>query len=460
MKKKVRQWAKIVMIVIQLLIFIPLMKLIGKTTTDIVMGFGIFLILNFSKNMYSFKSYLFWEELKRQLRVHVEMTGILVLLSAAKGEMLDLLTYPVMMAVYFGMNILVLRGIRRAFRGILEKRLLIIGTGRAAKHLAETVEQNNFTMYKLMGFVDAREIMKRYSGKELKIEVPEDEILCTYRELEELLEKNQIDEVIIAKPKATAKEMKRLIEGIERKIKKIKYIPELNSTYTFNTKVEDYDGMLLISSTSGVITPLQMKVKRGIDILAGLAGVVLLGVLQVIYGRKIKRDGGPTLFTHSRVGVGLENFKMYKFRSMYVDAEARLERMLAEDEAVREEFYTNFKLKNDPRVTPVGDFLRRTSLDEFPQFLNVLKGEMSLIGPRPVVQKEVEMYYGDEVGKKVFKVKPGITGMWQAHGRSDVENYDERIALDLYYIRNWSLWLDIVILIKTIKNVIQKKGAY
>ncbi|MGL5963637.1 MAG: sugar transferase, partial [Fusobacteriaceae bacterium] len=127
---------------------------------------------------------------------------------------------------------------------------------------------------------------------------------------------------------------------------------------------------------------------------------------------------------------------------------------------VRKEFYTNFKLKNDPRITSAGAFLRRTSLDEFPQFLNVLKGEMSLVGPRPVVQKEVEMYYGTEIGQKIFQVKPGITGMWQANGRSDVEDYDERIALDLYYIRNWSLWLDIIILIKTVKNVVSKKGAY
>ncbi|WP_427042552.1 sugar transferase [Fusobacterium sp. SB021] len=108
----------------------------------------------------------------------------------------------------------------------------------------------------------------------------------------------------------------------------------------------------------------------------------------------------------------------------------------------------------------MGHFLRKTSLDEFPQFLNVIKGEMSFVGPRPVVQKELDLYYGAENSKKIFTVKPGITGMWQANGRSDIENYDERIALDLYYIRNWSLWLDIIITIKTIKNVISKKGAY
>lgn len=455
-KSKVRQWAKVVMIVIQLLIFIPLMKLIGETTRDIVIGFGIFLILNFSKNMYSFKSYLFWEELKRQLRVHVEMTGILLLLSAAEGEVSNLLTYPVMMAVYFGMNILVLRGIRRAFRGILEKRLVIIGTGRAAKHLAETVEQNKFTMYKLMGFVDAREIMKRYSGKELKIEVPEDEILCTYKELEELLEQNQIDEVIIAKPKATAREMKRLIEG---RVRKVKFIPELNSTYTFNSKAEDYDGMLLISSTGGEITPVQLKLKRGLDILAGIAGMVILGPLTLMVWKKTdqkeRREG--LFFRQPRIALNGGPIEIVKYRSMVTGAEKILEELMEKDPAIREEYLTNKKLKNDPRITKIGEKLRKTSLDEFPQFINVIKGEMSLIGPRPYLHREIEDM-GDSY-EKIIKMKPGITGMWQAHGRSDT-TFDERLELDEYYYRNWSLWLDIVILIKTFKQVTKKEGAY
>ncbi|MGL5902323.1 MAG: sugar transferase, partial [Cetobacterium sp.] len=230
--------------------------------------------------------------------------------------------------------------------------------------------------------------------------------------------------------------------------------------YTFNPEIQDYDGLLLISAKNNIMSLKRRIMKRAFDICGALVGMVLLVPLYIKYGLQIKKDGGPALFSHNRIGRDLQPFKMHKFRSMYIDAEDRLEKMLAEDEAIRNEFYTNFKLKNDPRITPAGAFLRRTSLDEFPQFLNVLKGEMSLVGPRPVVQKEVDMYYGTEMGKKIFQVKPGITGMWQANGRSDVEDYDERIALDLYYIRNWSLWLDIIILIKTVKNVIGKKGAY
>ncbi|MDR3258878.1 MAG: sugar transferase, partial [Fusobacteriaceae bacterium] len=138
----------------------------------------------------------------------------------------------------------------------------------------------------------------------------------------------------------------------------------------------------------------------------------------------------------------------------------KLKELLDSDEVLKKEFYKNFKLKDDPRITEVGKFLRETSLDELPQFINVIKGEMSLVGPRPVVEKEVELYYGKEMSKKIFMIKPGITGMWQVNGRSDVENYDERIALDLYYIRNWTLWLDIVIIFKTMRTVLKRKGAY
>ncbi|MBS5037699.1 MAG: sugar transferase, partial [Fusobacterium sp.] len=223
---------------------------------------------------------------------------------------------------------------------------------------------------------------------------------------------------------------------------------------------EDYDGTMLISSYNGLGKTMNKFLKRSFDIAAGIAGCIVLGILYLIVAPKIKKDGGKAIFYHNRIGRDLKPFKMYKFRSMYVNAEERLQELLSKDEKLREEFYKNFKLKDDPRITEIGHFLRKTSLDEFPQFLNVIKGEMSFVGPRPVVQKELDLYYGAENSKKIFTVKPGITGMWQANGRSDIENYDERIALDLYYIRNWSLWLDIIITIKTIKNVISKKGAY
>lgn len=451
-----RQIAKLIMIFIQFIFYYAVCKLFKMEDRVMYNTFFIYLILNFTKNMYSFKTTLIWEELKKQMRVHVEYIVVMIINDFAFLGHKFILPHIVIGISFSIFNIVLIMLIRKKFWKLLKKNLVIVGIGRTAKSLTEVIEQNPFTTYNILGYVSVCEILD-YKGHEI---IDEEKILGKFGDIEKIMEGSEVDEVIVALPRATSVEMHRILEKIEGKVKKIKFIPELNGTYTFNSKVEDYDGMMLISSTSGKITPLKAKIKRVIDIMAGIAGMFILGILQIFYGSKIKRDGGPTLFCHTRVGKDLKGFKMHKFRSMYIDAEERLEKMLAEDEEVRKDFYTNFKLKDDPRITPVGEFLRKTSLDEFPQFINVLKGEMSLIGPRPVVQKEVDMYYGTEKGEKVFQVKPGITGMWQAHGRSDVENYEDRIALDLYYIRNWSLWLDVVILIKTIKNVVHRKGAY
>jgi undecaprenyl-phosphate galactose phosphotransferase len=143
---------------------------------------------------------------------------------------------------------------------------------------------------------------------------------------------------------------------------------------------------------------------------------------------------------------------------MYSDAQERLNTLLKNDEAVKNEWEMNFKLKDDPRVTKIGAFLRQTSLDELPQIFNVLRGEMNFVGPRPVIQQEIDQYY-KENAEYYFMVKPGITGLWQVSGRSDTD-YDFRVATDKWYVTNWSLWLDIVILIKTIKVVLKQDGAY
>ena len=150
-------------------------------------------------------------------------------------------------------------------------------------------------------------------------------------------------------------------------------------------------------------------------------------------------------------------FKCYKFRTMFNDAETRLNNLLQNNVVARDEWKNQWKLGNDPRITKIGKFLRETSLDELPQIFNVLKGEMSLVGPRPVTKEEIENYYKDQAAL-CFCVPPGITGLWQVSGRSRV-SYDHRIALDSWYVRNWNLWLDIVILFKTVKVVLEREGA-
>lgn len=158
-----------------------------------------------------------------------------------------------------------------------------------------------------------------------------------------------------------------------------------------------------------------------------------------------------------RIGKNGKPFPCYKFRSMCVDAKIKLEELLETDPEAKAEWERDFKLRNDPRVTKSGAFLRKTSLDELPQIFNVLKGEMSLVGPRPIIHEELERY-GEYVDDYLM-VKPGITGMWQVSGRSDID-YEERVLLDSWYVRNWSVWIDIVMLFKTFKVVLLRKGAY
>ena len=193
-------------------------------------------------------------------------------------------------------------------------------------------------------------------------------------------------------------------------------------------------------------------------LLAILAVPIFLPLIGVLAYKIKKESSGPVFFVHNRIGKNGKNIPTLKFRSMYSDAKERLEKLLKKHEELREEWEKDFKLKDDPRVTKIGAFLRKTSLDELPQIFNVLKGEMNFVGPRPVLQEELDMYYKEDA-EYYFMVKPGITGLWQVSGRSDT-SYDFRVATDKWYVSNWSLWLDIVILLKTVKVVLFRDGAY
>ena len=200
-------------------------------------------------------------------------------------------------------------------------------------------------------------------------------------------------------------------------------------------------------------------IKTAFDFTLTAVGTLVISPLLLYIAYRInKEDPGPIFFAHTRIGKDGKPFPCYKFRSMVVNSKEMLEKYLAENPEAKVEWERDFKLKNDPRVTSIGHVLRKSSLDELPQIFNVLRGEMSLVGPRPVVQEELNKYYGEAV-KEYCSVKPGITGLWQVSGRSDVD-YPERVAMDVEYVRTRSLWKDIVILYKTIDVVLNKKGAY
>ncbi|QDQ26613.1 exopolysaccharide biosynthesis protein [Chitinimonas arctica] len=197
--------------------------------------------------------------------------------------------------------------------------------------------------------------------------------------------------------------------------------------------------------------------KRLIDIVVASVMLLALAPLMLLLIVLLRAQGGPALFAHVRVGQQGRAFRCFKFRSMHPDAERRLADLLARDADAKREWERDFKLKRDPRVTVLGEFLRKSSLDELPQLWNVLRGEMSLVGPRPIVAEELARYGAFDAD--YIAVRPGITGLWQVSGRNDT-TYDERVRLDSHYVRNWSLALDCRILFRTLHVVIARQGAY
>ncbi len=199
------------------------------------------------------------------------------------------------------------------------------------------------------------------------------------------------------------------------------------------------------------------RVKRAMDIVLCLIALPLVLLICVPIMLLVMLDGGSAFFSQKRIGRGGKKFHCLKFRTMVPDAQSRLQRLLENDPESRAEWARDFKLKSDPRVTLIGRFLRKTSLDEVPQILNVLRGEMSIVGPRPVTREELSLY-GDNAGL-YLACAPGITGLWQVSGRNDV-SYARRVAMDVRYVLTWSPWLDIKIMLRTLPVMIQRKGAY
>ncbi|MEE1166532.1 MAG: undecaprenyl-phosphate galactose phosphotransferase WbaP [Treponema sp.] len=228
--------------------------------------------------------------------------------------------------------------------------------------------------------------------------------------------------------------------------------------YTSTLQLRDLGGLLGFSSTHNLTKKSKLITKRLLDLLLLLFSAPIILPVCVLLAILVKLTSrGPILYGHKRVGKNGKIIKCWKFRSMYKNSQEMLEKILKEDPAMREEWERDRKFVNDPRVTKFGKILRKTSLDELPQLLNILLGQMSFVGPRPVTNEELEKY--GQYANYVLSVTPGLSGMWQISGRSET-GYEERIAYDTYYIQNWSVWLDIWIIIKTIWVVINGKGAY
>ena len=251
----------------------------------------------------------------------------------------------------------------------------------------------------------------------------------------------------------------RTLVSLEASGLRFAYIPPVDSYFLYNAEPRRFFGYGIIALESRRSAPSKLGrlVKDGFDRLGAAIGLVLLSPLFLFIAWMIRKDGGPAIYGHRRIGKDSRPFTCLKFRSMVVNSKQMLDELLASDPAARAEYERDFKLKNDPRVTKIGKFLRKTSLDELPQLLNVLRGEMSLMGPRPIVEDEKKYY--EETLKDYASVRPGMTGLWQVSGRSDT-GYAQRVYLDGWYVKNWSFWNDLIIILRTVVVVMKRKGAY
>ncbi len=334
--------------------------------------------------------------------------------------------------------------IRPAFRS--QRTAVICGTGPLARMQAADLHRHPKYRYQLLGFVDSNP----HHGIELL-----GPLLCGVRDLEQLLMHQPIDEVIIGLPlKSHFGEVEEIVAICGRAGVQMQYSLDLfNTEVAKSRKVDTHRGHQVVLEM--VHGDQRLLLKNVVDRTLAVLGLLALWPLFAAIAITMKiTDPGPIFFTQQRFGLNKRRFGMIKFRSMVVDAEARQAAL----EHMNENAGPTFKMKRDPRVTPIGAFLRSTSLDELPQLINVLKGEMSLVGPRPLPTRDVERFSEPWLMRR-FSVKPGITGLWQVSGRSNTD-FDNAIKLDLRYIDRWSLLMDAKILLRTVSAVVKRSGAY
>ncbi|WP_278627777.1 exopolysaccharide biosynthesis polyprenyl glycosylphosphotransferase [Thomasclavelia cocleata] len=424
---------------------------------NLIVGSGtLYFLFLFIYGHYSLKTCLIWNEVQQLVKSSFCFyIALLVLVPDSVGYERKM-HLTLMVISMFLISLLASRFLRIAFRDQFARKTLVIGTGYEAARLGKISNNNRFALTNIMGYVDVNNSDRLKGFKQDN--VIKRSSVYEYSLLDEIIKKLSIEQIIVAVPEANQQVVDIIMSDIYGKVESVKYLPDVNGTMTFSSEVQDFDGQLLIATSNDEMSFIGRFLKRLIDIFAGIVGVISLIPLMLYVKYKYIKSGDHDniIFSQNRIGKNGKLIKIYKFRSMIPNAEVELERLMKEDPKIREEYLTNKKLKDDPRITSVGHFLRKTSLDEWPQFVNVLKGEMSFIGPRPYLPREKEdmgQYYDS-----IIKLKPGVTGMWQANGRSDVE-FSYRCKLDDYYYHNWSIWLDFTIIYKTIKSVVYGKGS-
>jgi len=330
-------------------------------------------------------------------------------------------------------------------RGLGIARVLVVGDNSAGRMIMQSIAGQSHLGYHVVGFVDLT------TGPDFG----RFRRLGTVGELPTVCAAHAVDEVIIALPAALHREILVIRDHCQRDGLRFKIVPDLYELSLNRVDLDAINGIPLLSvKATTAIHGWNQLLKRTLDVVLAGAGLVLFAPLLGFIALVIRLDSpGPILFRQERVGRGGERFVLLKFRSMREDADCIVQELLALNEASG----PIFKIRNDPRMTRVGRFLRRSSLDELPQLWNVLRGEMSLVGPRPPLPREVDQYEPWQLRR--LEAAPGLTGLWQVSGRSEL-SFDEMVMLDLYYVENWSLALDLRILVRTLPAVFRGGGAY
>ena len=340
---------------------------------------------------------------------------------------------------------------RRQEKGKIFDYLILVCEKKDAQRVTEKLLINQYGPLKLSGIVLADITTGSETFSQLPKQISGIPIVAVQDTMMEYFRTHVVDDVMLhLKTKNVTDLAKQLvIMGINVHVKINQIFDE-----KLRCTADSINGISVLTTTMKQISSGQLFLKRAMDICGGIVGVLLTGVICIFIAPVIYiQSPGPIFFSQQRVGKNGRKFKIYKFRSMYLDAEERKKELMEQNKMNG----FMFKIDHDPRIFPFGNFIRKTSLDEFPQFINVLKGDMSLVGTRPPTLDEYEQYELHHKGR--LAMKPGLTGMWQVSGRSDITDFEEVVRLDTEYIRNWSLSLDIKILLKTVMMVFVGKGA-
>ncbi|CAG4884369.1 putative Undecaprenyl-phosphate galactose phosphotransferase [Georgfuchsia toluolica] len=418
----------------------------------------------------------FWDELRAIIRV----LAMMFMVSSAVAFVADLETGRTSHLIAWGLNFILIPLGRYGARhllddlGLWQLPAVIVGTGENARAALLAINSEREMGYRILGFIRV-DTNSSSQGSPLR-SLPGDAtdgaihtsltigqetfpILDQSQPLDLVLQNLDNPRVIVAFDSLIDPENQTIIQSLLSTHANIHIIPALRGLPLFGTQVSHFFSheVLFLTVRNNLSRRGYVWIKRSFDLVVASLLLILLSPFLLALAILIRREGGTAIYGHTRIGRGGKPFKCLKFRSMRPDADKILKQLLENDPAAKAEWEKDFKLRNDPRITPVGHFLRKTSLDELPQLINVVRGEMSLVGPRPIVTAELERY--EDSVDLYLQVRPGVTGLWQISGRNET-SYAQRVSLDAWYVRNWSLWYDIAILFKTINVVFNRHGAY